>query len=93
VHGKNVEDGSLAGFFKILDVAYAGSEVLPAALLQNKYHAKKMLALDGIPVLPCRYYTIFDYKERRETLAKEMDLSGNRKTGVARFQHWNQNCE
>ncbi len=73
VHGKNVEDGSLAGFFKILDVAYAGSEVLPAALLQNKYHAKKMLALDGIPVLPCRYYTIFDYKERRETLAKEMD--------------------
>ncbi|HEY8396156.1 MAG TPA: hypothetical protein VIK96_05190 [Bacilli bacterium] len=73
VHGKNVEDGSLAGYFKILDVAYAGSEVLPAALLQNKFFTKKMMGIDGIPVLPYLFYTISDYKDHQETLLEEIE--------------------
>lgn len=64
VHGKNVEDGSLAGYFNILNVAYASSEVLAAAIFQNKYLSKKLLQIDDINVVPYFYFTISDYKEK-----------------------------
>jgi len=76
VHGKNVEDGSLAGFFKIYNVAYAGSDIFPAALFQDKFFAKKMLAADGIPVLPCRLHTYSEYKSRREEILEAAEKEG-----------------
>ena len=61
-HGNNVEDWSLAGFFNFLGVPYAGSPVLPAALLQNKYYTKLLLSEIGLPVVPYFYFSLKDYK-------------------------------
>lgn len=63
VHGKNVEDGSLAGYFNILNVAFASSEVLTAAIFQNKYIAKQLLDLNKINVVPYYYFNLNDYKK------------------------------
>lgn len=73
VHGKNVEDGSLAGFFKIFDIAYASSDILPAALFQNKQYTKKVLSFDGLPVLPYLFYTISDYKKDPDGVLDEIE--------------------
>jgi len=62
VHGKNVEDGSLAGYFNILNVTYASSEVLAAAIFQNKFISKKLLEIDNINVVSYYYFTLQDYK-------------------------------
>ncbi len=73
VHGKNVEDGSLAGYFKILDTAYASSDTLVAALFQDKFYTKKLLVLDDISVLPYLFYTISDFKINKDLLLDEIE--------------------
>jgi D-alanine-D-alanine ligase len=66
VHGKNVEDGSLAGYFTILNVPYASSDVLQAAIFQNKYISKRLLKDDGLAVIPYFYFTAENYRENQE---------------------------
>jgi len=63
VHGKNVEDGSLAGYFNILDIAYASSPVLLAAVLQNKYYTKLFLRNFNVNIVPYIYSNLREYKE------------------------------
>lgn len=63
VHGRNVEDGSLAGYFRILNATYASCDVLPAAILQSKIHTKKMLEFVGIPTIPYHAITNSAYME------------------------------
>lgn len=66
VHGKNVEDGSLAGYFTILNVPYASSDVLQAAIFQNKFISKRLLQDDGFAVVP--YFQIMEqcYRAHQE---------------------------
>jgi len=52
VHGTNVEDGALQGFFRTMRVPFAGCDVLASALGMDKYAAKIILRDAGIPVLP-----------------------------------------
>ena len=63
VHGNNVEDGSLAGYFNILNVPYASSSVLVAALFQNKHFTKALLSINNINVLPYFYFSFKQYKK------------------------------
>lgn len=51
VHGTNVEDGCLSGFFEMLDVPYTGCGVLSSALGMDKYLSKIILKEAGIKVL------------------------------------------
>lgn len=51
VHGKGLEDGSLAGFLNILKVPYTSSNVLPSSIMQDKSMAKKILSREMIPVI------------------------------------------
>lgn len=73
VHGKNVEDGSLAGFFKILNTAYASSDVFVSSLFQDKHYTKKLLAIDDILTIPYHHYTIFDYKINQQACLEAME--------------------
>ncbi len=52
VHGTNVEDGALQGFFQTLRVPYAGCSVLSSAVGMDKYVMKTVLRDCGLPVLP-----------------------------------------
>ena len=53
VHGTNVEDGSLQGFLKTLNLPFVGCDVLASAICMDKYVSKVLLREAGIPVLDC----------------------------------------
>jgi D-alanine-D-alanine ligase len=54
VHGTNVEDGALQGWFKTMGVPFVGSGVVASAVGMDKYATKAMLKSAGIPALDCR---------------------------------------
>lgn len=53
VHGTNVEDGTLQGFFKTVGVPFAGCDVCSSAIGMDKAATKAVLKQHGIPVLDC----------------------------------------
>lgn len=52
LHGRFGEDGTVQGLLELAGIPYTGSGVLASALAMDKVMAKKMLAHDGVPVLP-----------------------------------------
>ena len=52
VHGTNVEDGALQGYFRTLGLPFAGSDVLASAVGMDKYTQKLLYAAAGLPVVP-----------------------------------------
>lgn len=51
VHGTNVEDGALQGFFRTLGVPFAGCDVLASACGMDKYVMKTLFRDAGLPVV------------------------------------------
>ncbi len=62
VHGTNVEDGTLQGFFKTLGIPFVGCDVTSSAIGMDKYIMKLILKENGIPILDAKVYTMFDYR-------------------------------
>jgi D-alanine-D-alanine ligase len=62
VHGTNVEDGTLQGYFSMLNIPYVGCDVVSSAVGMDKYVMKAVLKENGIPVLDCLRFTSADYK-------------------------------
>ncbi len=52
VHGRGGEDGALQGLFELAEVAYVGAGVLGSSLQMDKEAAKRLLAAEGLPVVP-----------------------------------------
>lgn len=63
VHGTNVEDGGLQGFFKTLGLPFAGCDVTASAVGMDKYIMKVILKEAGVSVLPAKIYTYADYED------------------------------
>lgn len=63
VHGTNVEDGTLAGFFHTLCIPYVGCDVTSSALGMDKAAMKAVLVQAGINVLPCITLTCYTYED------------------------------
>ena len=53
VHGTNVEDGTLQGFLKTLNLPFVGCDVCASAIGMDKYAQKILLKEAGYPVLDC----------------------------------------
>ena len=51
VHGTNVEDGNLQGYFHTLNLPFVGSDVLASAISMDKYVMKEYWKAIGIPVI------------------------------------------
>ena len=49
LHGPFGEDGSVQGLLEVLDVPYAGSDVLSSALCMDKLSLKRLFAYRGVP--------------------------------------------
>lgn len=63
VHGTNVEDGTLQGFFKHLGVPFVGPDVISSAVGMDKFVQKQILKNVGIPVLDALKFTLSDYRD------------------------------
>lgn len=50
LHGPYGEDGTIQGFFEMLDLPYVGSGVLGSALAMDKAKTKELLFHNGLPV-------------------------------------------
>ncbi|MCR5102211.1 MAG: D-alanine--D-alanine ligase, partial [Butyrivibrio sp.] len=62
VHGTNVEDGTLQGYFATMGLPVVGCDVLSSAVGMNKYVMKTVLKDNDIPVLDCKCFTWKDYE-------------------------------
>lgn len=61
VHGANIEDGTLAGVFELLNIPYVGSDVYASSLCMDKYFSKCVLKQSGIPVIDGKLISIYDF--------------------------------
>jgi len=68
VHGTNVEDGTLQGYLKILNIPFAGCDVFASGLGMDKYAMKIMLKEAGVPVLDCCRFNAHDYEEPKNII-------------------------
>lgn len=77
VHGTNVEDGTIEGFVKMLNIPFVGCDVISSALGMDKYACKEILRANNIPVIDGKLYTIKQFKDDEESLAKDIEESLN----------------
>lgn len=63
VHGTNVEDGALQGYFKTLGIPFVGCDVTASAIGMDKYIMKAVLKENDVPVLDAKLYTMSDYAD------------------------------
>ena len=72
VHGTNVEDGALQGYFQTLNVPYVGCDVLSSAVGMDKYVMKAVLKDNGIPVLDCVTVTALEFANNADGVADKI---------------------
>ena len=73
VHGTNVEDGTIEGFVKMLNIPYVGCDVISSALGMDKYACKEILRANNIPVIDGKLYNIKQYKDAEAALRKDIE--------------------
>lgn len=66
VHGVNVEDGTLQGFFEMYNLPYVGSDVSASAVGMNKIMFKKVLEASKIPVIEYVEVNVSEFEESVE---------------------------
>ncbi len=76
VHGKGVEDGSLAGYLDSLGIPYVGPSMLGAAIGQDKVVQKQVLRASGVPVVDYVWFYDVEYKENEEEIIKSCEKLG-----------------
>lgn len=76
VHGTNVEDGSLAGLFEMLDLPYTSSNVLGSAVGQDKAVMKQIFEYEGLPMVDWFYFFSHEYKDNFDDIKKKAKKMG-----------------
>lgn len=74
VHGTNVEDGALQGYFKTLGIPFVGCDVTASAIGMDKYIMKEVLKDADVPVLDAELFTLSDYADMN-TLVEKVEQS------------------
>ncbi len=69
IHGTGGEDGSLQGLLDLTGIPYVGSGVLGSAAAMDKDLAKRLLAAEGIPVVPWHLVRSCELDQKGEALA------------------------
>ena len=73
VHGTNVEDGALQGYFKTLGIPFVGPDVLSSAIGMDKYVMKTVLKDNNIPVLDCLRFNMNEYTTNCDDIIKRVE--------------------
>lgn len=75
VHGTNVEDGSLQGYLKTLNIPFVGCDVTSSAVGMDKYIMKTILKDNNIPVLNCLRFNAYEYNVNAEEVVASVENS------------------
>ena len=73
VHGTNVEDGALQGYFKTIGVPFAGCDVCASAIGMDKAVTKAVLKEAGIPVLDCVCVSSAEYYDDSQSAIQKIE--------------------
>lgn len=73
LHGPKGEDGTIQGFFEMLDKPYVGCDHRASAVCMDKALTKKLMLLNGVAVLPFVDFSYYDWKGNREELLAAMN--------------------
>ena len=73
VHGTNVEDGVLQGYLTTIGVPFVGSNVLAAAVAQDKVIQKQVFEHSKLPITKYYWFYDSDYKNDEEKTIKEIE--------------------
>lgn len=76
VHGKGVEDGSLAGYFDSIGIPYVGPKVLGAALGQDKVVQKQVMKAEGVNVVDYVWFYDDEYLADENEIFKKVKKLG-----------------
>lgn len=68
VHGTNVEDGNLQGYFHTLNLPVVGPDTLAAAISMDKYVMKEYCKAIGVPVIDALRFDRKDFKNADEII-------------------------
>jgi D-alanine-D-alanine ligase len=63
LHGTYGEDGTMQGFFEILNTAYVGAPVMGSSMAMDKVIAKQIWGAYGLPVAPYTSFFIHEWKQ------------------------------
>ncbi len=76
VHGKGVEDGSLAGYLESLGIPFVGPSTLSASIGQDKVVQKAIMKEEGVNVVDYVWFFDFEYTENEEEVLGKIDKLG-----------------
>ena len=76
VHGKGVEDGSIAGYFDSIGIPYVGPKVLGAALGQDKVVQKQVLKAEGVNIVDYIWFYDDEYLDDENEILKKIKKLG-----------------
>jgi D-alanine-D-alanine ligase len=72
VHGTHCEDGSVQGYLETMGIPYAGSDVIGAALGQDKIFMKMAFAYHDLPMVPWLYFDVKAYADDKTKQLKKI---------------------
>ena len=72
VHGTNVEDGTLQGYLKLLNIPFVGCDVTSSAVGMDKYVMKTILKDNNIPVLDALRVNDFEYIDDNDKVIEKI---------------------
>ena len=76
VHGTNVEDGNLQGYFHTLNLPLVGPDTLSSAVSMDKYVMKEYCKAIGVPVIDALRFDKNDFKDIDKLIKRVKDEIG-----------------
>lgn len=76
VHGKGIEDGSIAGYLETIGIPYVGSSILGSALGQDKVVQKQIMEASKIPTPKYTWFYDFEFLNDTENILKNIKKIG-----------------
>lgn len=76
VHGKGVEDGTLAGLLEQIGIPFVGPKVMGASIGQDKVVQKQLLKANNLPVVDYTWFYDYEYQNKKEEIVAGIEKLG-----------------
>ena len=73
LHGTNGEDGTVQGFFEVMNIPYVGNGVLASSAGMDKVSMKQLFAHVGLNQVPYVHFVRSGWKQERQKLINQME--------------------